>query len=199
MNKKKLIAGIILIGVGTFFFAITLMPKNTEADKRAATWQHVSKEGTEAEATLSTIVTQTHTEGSRRNRKVSTVYCGVYAFTTNDEKHTAQAVGDDCKPTHTEAQRVTKATIVYDTAKPSSAFIKSDASREYFKNTGDAKLVAYVIGGFLILFGALGIYSGRPLTPEQIAAKEEKRRKAQEEYERLMAEINKKQEVKKKK
>ncbi len=199
MNKKKLIAGIILIGVGVFFFATTFMPKNTESNERAAAWQRVSKEGTEVEASLSTIETETHSEGTRRNRKVSTVYCGVYTFTVSDTKYTAKAVGDDCKPTHTEAQGIKKVTVVYDTATPSDAFVKSDASKEHFKNASDSKVVAYVIGGFLILFGALGIYSGRPLTPEQIAAKEEKRRKAQEEYERLMAEINKKQEEKKKK
>jgi hypothetical protein len=48
-----------------------------------------------------------------------------------------------------------------------------------------------------IIIGIFGIRAARPKTPEQLAAIEEKRRKAQEEYEKVMADIAKNQEEKK--
>ncbi|HMS93241.1 MAG TPA: DUF3592 domain-containing protein [Candidatus Saccharibacteria bacterium] len=196
MDKKKLIAGIILIGLGIGMFALGFTPKNSEITAEIDSWKRVSKEGIEAQGTLASTESVTRTEGTRRNRKIVTAYCNVYEFTADSKTYTAKAVGDDCKETRDEAQKTTTATIAYDQADPATAFVKSDATVAYYKDT-DSRLASVIFGTVLVLIGIFGIRSARPKTPEQLATIEEKRRKAQEEYEKVMADIAKKQEAKK--
>lgn len=196
MDKKKLIAGVILIALGIGMFALGFTPKNSEISAEIDSWKQVSKEGKEAQGTLSSAQSVTRTEGTRRNRKVVTVYCNAYQFTVDNKTYTAKAVGDDCKDTRDETQKITTAAIVYSQTDPATAFVKSDATAAHYKNT-DGRWVSVILGVVLVLIGIFGIRSARPKTPEQLAAIEEKRRKAQEEYEKVMADINKKQEEKK--
>jgi hypothetical protein len=196
MDKKKLIASIILIAIGIGFFAIGFLPKSQEHSAEVDTWKRISKERKEAEGTLNRTESETRSEGTRRNRKIVTVFCNVYEFTVGDSRYTAKTIGDDCKETRDEARETKTATIVYDEAKPTDAFVKSDATASHYKNT-DARLATAGISVLFIIIGIFGIRAARQKTPEQLAAIEEKRRKAQEEYEKVMADIAKNQEEKK--
>lgn len=190
MDKKKMIAGVFLIVLGLFFFATTIMPNNTELREQAATWERVSKDGVETKGAITSVKSHVRSEGTRRNRRVATVYCGVYEFAVRDSARTVEALGDDCTEQRDQAQHAAEVAIVYDAADPSIAFVKSAATETHFADADSSKGAAFGIGGALILVGALAMYAGRPRTPEQLAAQEEKRRQATAKYEKMMAEIN---------
>lgn len=162
MNKKKLIIGIIAIVAGIAFASLGFLPKNADRQDQVNAWNRLSAgDGVETQATVTSVESRAVTEGSRRNRQINTVYCGVYTFQTNSLEYEARAVGDDCKDEREQVVMGDQATVVYDQAQPGIAFVKSDNTKAYYADANGGVWAGIAIGGFLVLLGALAIAGAR--------------------------------------
>jgi len=191
MNKKKMTLGIILIIAGVVVAALGFLPANSERQSTADSWNRLSSgEGIEAEGVIVASQSDAVTEGTRRNRQINTVYCAVYEYTAGGAKHTVQAIGDDCKDTKDEVVLGETAAIVYDEANPSEAFVKSDATAAFYKDTGGSQWVTWVFGALILFAGLITVATAKIKTPEQLAQQAEAKRKTDEELAKLMAEVD---------
>ncbi len=188
MNKKLLVAGLIFTVIGAGIAILGFMPQNTERQANVDNWNRLNGgAGSETEAVIVNTSTQLLTEGARRNRTINTVYCAVYEYTVAGSTKTVTAVGDDCKETADEVVKGETGTVIYDEADPTIAFVKSDASDAFYKDTNGSQIVAVVLGLAMLIIGVLSLFAARPKTPEQLAALQEKRRKADAELAKLVA------------
>lgn len=187
MNKKKLIAGVFLLIVGVGLIILGFMPQNEDRQAAVNAWNEL-KETPGVEGVVESTQTTSRSEGTRYNRHLETYYCPVYSFPVNDQKETVRAVGDDCKESRDDVVIGSTATIVYEDSNPDEAFVKSDATEAFYKDSNGGQWVAWVMGIFLALIGALGLYGARPKTPEQLAKEAEARQKLQAELDKLTAE-----------
>lgn len=191
MNKKVLISGIILIVIGLGLALFGLIPKNTERQADIDNWTRLSEgAGLKAEGTVVDSERVTVTEGARRARSINAYYCPVFEFTVNDATQRTRAVGDDCKDNQEDVVKGATATILYDQADPTIAFVDSTATKEFYTTDGGTQVASLVVGGILVLIGVFVLIGGRPKTPEQQAAAEAKRRQAEEDLAKLMAAVD---------
>lgn len=130
------------------------------------------------------------TEGSRRNRRIVTTYCPVYEFTVNGQTQRVTALGDDCRESREAVTLGETATILYDPADPSIAFVDSDATSDFFADSAGSSVVGIVVVAVLVLLGVLVIVQARPKTPEQLAKQAEAKARAEEELRKLNEELD---------
>ncbi|MGO3702188.1 MAG: DUF3592 domain-containing protein [Candidatus Saccharimonadales bacterium] len=168
MEKRKLWAAVILVVIGILFVGTSFLPKSRQQHATYTAWTHSqSSTGGEAEGTLINTERKAVTEGGRRSRHVVMVYCAIYEFTASEEKHTATAIGDDCKQEQSEAQQQKTATIVYNADDPSEAFVKSDATAKFYNSIRDARWVSWGLGAILMIAGAAVLYVLRKKATKQ--------------------------------
>lgn len=191
MNKKVLFGGILFIIIGVTIAVFGFMPANSERKADTDNWNRLSAgAGKEATGTVVDTEYDARTEGSRRSRTINAYYCPVYEFVVNGQTRQVTGLGDDCKEAESDVIMGSTAAIIYDQDKPETAFVKSDATAAFYKDGEGSQILAAGLGFALIIGGVIAMISARPKSPEKIAAAEEKRRKANEELEKLMAEVD---------
>lgn len=182
-NKKILITGIIIAIVGIGFASLSFLPKNEERLETAESWTRLSTgAGEEVRGEVVDSESETVSEGARRTRRVDTIFCPVYEYTVGGTAHRIAAVAnDDCKDTQDDVVMGETATILYDPADPETAFVKTPATEELYKDADAFDAWPLIIGSIITIVGVLVALGSRQLTPEQMAIRDENIRKIQEE------------------
>lgn len=159
-NKtKRVIAATFLLVVGAFIFIVGFSQQNTDKQAEIDNWKRVrtSQASGSAEGHVTEVTRQSETVRSGKARRIVVTYCPEYTFLVSGKNYTARAVGDDCKGARADIPEDASATIAYDTSNPAIAFVKSDATDAYYKDSDGSVIFAAVLGGVLFVSGALAL------------------------------------------
>lgn len=159
MIKSGIVVILLFFALGGGMLWVSFSPEPDELHEKRTHYQRlIGGEGREAPATVTRARSTVRTEGSRRNRRMVTVYCPVYTFDAGRHRLESmdQAEGA-CKPNRSDVQIGAQGIVLYDPARPSVSFVKNDATHQWLMQSG--RQTPWLLVAFGGLFTALGVLS----------------------------------------
>ena len=147
MNKVKLSIGIIAILAGLVVAGLGFLPQNQAREDAAVSWVRLSSgAGKEVEGKVAAVESDSVKKGAGKARYFDTVYCPVYHYTVADKEYEVQSVGGNCEENKDRVKIGSAMPILYDPLQPAESFVKTDATAEFYGDTGNSHWAGIAVG-----------------------------------------------------